>query len=111
MDQYVKIGQLARKLSVKTSTIRSWIQDGTIPRPTQITPKTLVWPEEQINDWMETRPLMEVNDESDASQTDNGLEDESPKRRPGDIADGIPETPFIGETTYKPPAGLEGGQR
>ena len=56
---FVRPTQLADELAVSLSTIRNWIRNGVLPSPQRLGPKAIGWQRETINEWLESRPLVQ----------------------------------------------------
>ncbi len=55
----VRPNQLAGELNVSLSTVRNWIRSGVLPAPKQLGPGTLGWQRAQIDEWLQSRPLVQ----------------------------------------------------
>ena len=48
----IRMNELSKRLSVSKSTLYLWIKKGLFPSPIKVGENTVVWSEEQIQDWL-----------------------------------------------------------
>jgi len=52
MSNMIRMNELSKRLSVSKSTLYLWIKKGLFPSPIKVGENTVVWSEEQIQDWL-----------------------------------------------------------
>jgi predicted DNA-binding transcriptional regulator AlpA len=64
MEQYVGVKDIAESLGLKQATVRRWVDQGLMPPPVKVNNKTLLWPEEEIKNWLDSlRVQRRINDD------------------------------------------------
>ncbi len=53
--RYIRERALTAQLSVHRSTLRRWVEQGRLPAPIQIGPRTVAWDAEEIEQWQAER--------------------------------------------------------
>ena len=48
MDKLLRLPQVAEKLSVSKSTVWLYSRNGTLPKPTKLSPRVTVWKESDV---------------------------------------------------------------
>ena len=49
--------EIQKKLRVSRSTLLRWIEIGAFPKPLAIGPRTLRWRAEEVESWLDSRPV------------------------------------------------------
>lgn len=57
MDNIIRRSELARRLSISTTTLWRWVRTGRLPAPICLGPNTVGWREAEIEAWLEQRAL------------------------------------------------------
>ena len=60
MSNMIRMNELSKRLSVSKSTLYLWIKKGLFPSPIKVGENTVVWSEEQIQDWLFNKSKEEV---------------------------------------------------
>jgi predicted DNA-binding transcriptional regulator AlpA len=60
MEQYVGVKDIAESLGLNQATVRGWVEKGVIPPPVKVNNKTLLWPEHEIELWLDSQRLKRV---------------------------------------------------
>lgn len=56
MTRLITKSEVCERLGVSRSTLHRWMDAGAFPAPRQIGPRAVRWPEDQVNDWIDSRP-------------------------------------------------------
>ena len=54
-EEFYKVGELAKKFKVSTSSIWGWVRLGYMPKPIKLTPRCTVWLAIEIDAWFASR--------------------------------------------------------
>ena len=49
--------EVLKMLSVSRTTLRRWMSTGNFPRPRQLGPHAIGWTEQDIKEWIDSRPI------------------------------------------------------
>lgn len=55
MERMLRRNDVLEALGISESTLYRWMDAGRFPRPVQLGPNTVAWPESAVSDWMESR--------------------------------------------------------
>lgn len=55
--RYIRRTEVEAMTGLGRSTIYKMIADGEFPKPIKLTRKAVAWPEDQIAEWLASRPL------------------------------------------------------
>ncbi|MDO5675823.1 MAG: AlpA family transcriptional regulator [bacterium] len=58
--------EVLRMTGLATSTMYSYMSQGTFPKPRKIGARSVAWPEEAVLDWIASRPVAELREEEAA---------------------------------------------
>ena len=54
-DNLIKKKEVVKRTSLSPQTIYRWMKDGRFPKSIPIAPRTTVWSENEINEWIEKK--------------------------------------------------------
>lgn len=57
-NRYIRRPEVERITSLSTSTIYDMMSKGLFPRPIKLTRKAVAWSEEEILEWLASRPVV-----------------------------------------------------
>jgi len=53
MEQFLRRADLAEKLGISETTLWRWVRSGHLPKPRQLGPNTVGWPESDVQEWVD----------------------------------------------------------
>lgn len=59
IDKHLRLPAVIEATGLSRSTIYDKMNDGTFPRPVNISSRAVAWPERVIADWLSQRPISE----------------------------------------------------
>jgi len=52
VKKYIRVDEVAKKLSISKSTAWRWVREGKLPAPLQVTQRTTLWDEEEVENFL-----------------------------------------------------------